>query len=84
MSILQKTFDKLLAVSDDYIDLKKNIKNLVDNVNDLAKSILSITQTIQAHHIVLGEILAFQKDLVKTLNNEVDLYDHLDDDTNLN
>jgi hypothetical protein len=84
MSILQKTFDKMLAVSDDYVDLKKNIKNLVDSVNDLAKSILSITQTLQAHHVVLGELLAFQKELVRTLNNEVDLYDPLDDDINLN
>ena len=84
MSILQKTFDKLLAVSDDYAELKKNIKTLVDSVNDLAKSILSITQTLQAHHVVLGELLAFQKELVRTLNNEVDLYDPLDDDINLN
>ncbi len=74
----------MLAVSDDYVDLKKNIKNLVDSVNDLAKSILSITQTLQAHHVVLGELLAFQKELVRTLNNEVDLYDPLDDDINLN
>jgi len=84
MSILQKTFDKLLAVSDDYVELKKNIKILVDSVNDLAKSILSITQTLQAHHVALGEVLAFQKELVRTLNNQVDLYDPLDDDINLN
>jgi hypothetical protein len=84
MSILQKTFEKMLAESSDYSDLKNRLSSLTDSVNELAQSIVSITQTLQAHHVVLGEMLAFQRELVKSLNDPLGPQDPFEDESKLN
>lgn len=83
-SILQKTFDKMLVESPDYVELKNNLITLTGHVNELAQSIVSVTQTLQAHHAVLGELLAFQKELVRTLNDTMGTQDPFEDETKLN
>lgn len=84
MSILQKTFEKMLTESPSYSELKNNLETLTNSVNELAQSIVSITQTLQAHHVVLGEMLVFQKELVRNLNDAAGVQSPFDDETKLN
>jgi hypothetical protein len=84
MSILQKKFEQMLAESTDYASLKNNFAVLTDSINELAKSTVSITQTLQAHHVVIGEMLAFQKEIVRSLNDSFGVNDIFEDETKLN
>lgn len=74
----------MLAESPNYADLKTNMATLTDSVNELAQTIVSITQTLQAHHAVLGEMLAFQRELARSLNDPLGIQDPFDDETKLN
>ena len=84
MSILQKTFEKMLVESPNYAELKQDLVTLTNSVNELAQTIVSITQTLQAHHVVLGEMLTFQRELVRNLTDPLDLQDTFEDETKLN
>ena len=82
MSILQKSFEKMLSASSQYFELKQNFAELIKNVDDLSKSLMNLTQAVHTHHVVITEILSFQKEIVKNFDDGIDV--ELIDETKLN
>ena len=72
----------MLSASSQYCELKQSLADLIKNVDEWTKSLVSLTHAVHTHHVVITEILSFQKEIVGSLDDGIDI--EFIDETKLN
>lgn len=60
----------MLSASSQYCELRQDFADLIKNVDELSKSLANLTHAVHTHHVVITEILSFQREIIKSFDGD--------------